>query len=112
MTEAKGLVLADDAGDAAAPNVLDAVLEGQVSVIGRMSRFVTVPAHDIGAEVGWCHGVIDPNLEMTIVFLKFLEGAGGMSAGRGQIAKGMEAVNAQAGKADARTSDRRPRIGS
>ncbi len=65
--QAEGKVLADDAGDAATPDVADAIAHGEIRVVGRVARNVAHALHDVCTEVGDGLCVVDPDRDAAVV---------------------------------------------
>ena len=91
--QAEGPVLANDAGDAPAPDVADAVIHGEIRMIGWVAGFVTVALHDVRAEVGDGLGMVDPDGDVAVVLHQFVERTTSVAAGGREIAVGMQAVD-------------------
>ena len=84
--QAERTVLADDAGDAPAPDVANAVIHGEIRMIGWVAWFITVTFHDVGTEIGDGLGMIDPDGDLAVVLYQFVERAADVAASGREIA--------------------------
>ena len=89
-------ILADDTGDAAAPDVADAITHGEIGVVSRVAGNIAHTLHDVGTEVGDRLGMVDPDGDAAIVFDEFVERTTGMGAGGREVAEGMQAIDVAA----------------
>ena len=99
--EAGAAVLSDHAGHPPPPQILNAVADRQVGVIGGVPRLIAMAPHDVAAEVGRRHRVIHPYLEPAVVAIELLQRARRVRPRVGEVAIGMQAVDVSAPDQDA-----------